>query len=203
MLKTILRELRHHVPFTAAGAGAGILMASLLPAISHDAARTVFYVFHPLHVALSALVTTAMYRLYRPAKARTWAAVVIGYVGSVVLGTVSDSLVPYLGELLFRLPSAHAHIGFIEEWWIVNPAALLGIGLALLWPRTKLPHAGHVLASTAASLFHILMALEAKPGLLIYLGLFAFLFLAVWIPCCTSDIIFPLLFVPQKPGPSA
>jgi hypothetical protein len=22
-----------------------------------------------------------------------------------------------------------------------------------------------------------------------------FLFLAVWIPCCTSDIIFPLLFV--------
>jgi len=29
-----------------------------------------------------------------------------------------------------------------------------------------------------------------------------FLFLAVWLPCCTSDIVFPLLFVPsnQRPG---
>ncbi|AHM58129.1 hypothetical protein EAL2_808p06260 (plasmid) [Peptoclostridium acidaminophilum DSM 3953] len=28
--------------------------------------------------------------------------------------------------------------------------------------------------------------------------IFVFLFLAVWIPCCTSDIVFPLLFVKEK-----
>ena len=28
-----------------------------------------------------------------------------------------------------------------------------------------------------------------------------FLFLAVWIPCCTSDIVFPLLFAPQSGQP--
>lgn len=180
------------------GALVGIVLAVLLPGITHESARNVFYLFHPLHVALSALVTTAMYRLHRPEKRSIPAAVVIGYIGSVALGTVSDSLVPYLGELLFRLPRAHAHIGFIEEWWLVNPAALLGIGLALLWPRTRLPHAGHVLASTAASLFHIMMAMAGPVTPLTYAGLFALLFVAVWIPCCASDIVFPLLFI--RPG---
>jgi hypothetical protein len=27
------------------------------------------------------------------------------------------------------------------------------------------------------------------------LGMFIVLFLAVWLPCCVSDIVFPLLFV--------
>jgi hypothetical protein len=29
----------------------------------------------------------------------------------------------------------------------------------------------------------------------------AFLFLAVWLPCCTSDILFPLLFVGRDKWP--
>jgi len=198
MLRRILEELRHHAPFTALGAAAGIALALLLPALSHDTAHRVFYVFHPLHVLLSAFVTTAMYRRYRPEARQVWAAMGIGYAGSVLLGTLSDSLMPYLGELFFRLPHAHAHVGFIEQWWIVNPAALVGVGLAFLLPRTKLPHAGHVLASTAASLFHVLMAMEGRPGLFVYAGIFLLLFLAVWIPCCASDIAFPLLFVPKQ-----
>jgi len=28
-----------------------------------------------------------------------------------------------------------------------------------------------------------------------------FLFLAVWLPCCTSDIVFPLLFVRPEDRP--
>jgi hypothetical protein len=31
------------------------------------------------------------------------------------------------------------------------------------------------------------------------LTVFVFLFLAVWIPCCVSDIVFPLLFVKAQP----
>jgi len=27
---------------------------------------------------------------------------------------------------------------------------------------------------------------------------FVFLFLAVWIPCCTSDIVYPLMFVRSR-----
>ena len=62
----------------------------------------------------------------------------------------------------------------------------------------SLPHAGHVLFSTWASLFHILMAMSVGLNWISYLVVFLFLFLAVWLPCCVSDIVFPLLFVKER-----
>ena len=44
-------------------------------------------------------------------------------------------------------------------------------------------------------MFHVMMAAAHPIGLVMYLAIFVFLFLAVWVPCCVSDIIFPLLFV--------
>jgi hypothetical protein len=87
------------------------------------------------------------------------------------------------------------HFGFIEDWYLVNPAALVGIAIAVFLPRTKFPHAGHVLISTWASSFHVLMNTRSELTTLILLGMFAVLFVAVWLPCCVSDIIFPLLFI--------
>jgi hypothetical protein len=89
----------------------------------------------------------------------------------------------------------HAHIGFIEGWYIVIPAAIAGVLIAYFKPKTKFPHAGHVLLSTWASSFHMLMAMGGNVSVLKMIGSFGFLFLAVWIPCCFSDIVFPLLFV--------
>ena len=90
---------------------------------------------------------------------------------------------------------ARLHLGFIEDWYLVNPAALLGIIIAYLWPQTKFPHAGHVLISTWASSFHVLMNTQRELSLLVLIGVFVVLFIAVWLPCCISDIVFPLLFV--------
>jgi hypothetical protein len=87
------------------------------------------------------------------------------------------------------------HIGFIEDWYIVNPAALLGIIIAYFRPRTKFPHAGHILISTWASSFHILMNTHRELTAVMFVGVFVVLFIAVWLPCCFSDIVFPLLFV--------
>jgi hypothetical protein len=95
---------------------------------------------------------------------------------------------------LLDLPHRGIHLGFIEKWWLVNPLAVAGIALGYFWPRTKYPHAGHVLLSTWASLFHMTMAMGGDFGVLQYAATALFLFLAVWIPCCTSDIVFPLLF---------
>jgi len=92
------------------------------------------------------------------------------------------------------MPNAEAHIGFVEEWWIVNPIALFAIGLAYLKPYTKLTHASHIFVSTAASLFHIMMAKGSGFSPVDSVLIVTFLFSAVWLPCCTSDIIFPLLF---------
>jgi len=123
-----------------------------------------------------------------------WATLVIGYLGSVGIATLSDCVIPYVGELLLDLPNRGVHLGFIEKWWLVNPLAAVGIGLGYLWPHTKYPHAGHVLLSTWASLFHMTMAIGGDLSILQYTATAVFLFLAVWIPCCTSDIVFPLLF---------
>jgi hypothetical protein len=103
-------------------------------------------------------------------------------------------LVPYAGELLLGFPQRGIHIGAIEKWWLVNPLALAGIALACLRPGTKFPHAAHVLLSTWASLFHMTMALENNVNAVTMVLIAVFLFLAVWLPCCTSDIVFPLLF---------
>ncbi|MEJ2306329.1 MAG: hypothetical protein P8Y30_02080, partial [candidate division WOR-3 bacterium] len=83
---------------------------------------------------------------------------------------------------------------FIEKWWLINPLAIIGVIFAYFKPKTKFPHMGHVLLSTWASLFHIIMSLGAIVLWFQYLYIFIFLFLAVWLPCCVSDIVFPLLF---------
>jgi len=198
----IVKELKQHIPFTAFGALTGIIFMLLFYRVPHDTAHRVFYVFHPMHVVLSAMVTASMYRSYQcgryGGKCSLWQVLIIGYAGSIGIATLSDSLIPYLGETLLGLPNKGLHLGFIEEWWIVNPAAVLGVGIAHFATGTKFPHAGHVLLSTWASLFHVIMALGGQVSLYLCGGIFIFLFLSVWFPCCLSDIVFPLLFVKNK-----
>ena len=126
-------------------------------------------------------------------------AILVGYIGSLGIATLSDSVIPFLGEWLLDLPNKGIHLGFIEEPWLTHPAAILGILIAFIRPMTRIPHFGHVLLSTRASLFHIIMALGSSLTALQIVTIFIFLFLAVWIPCCLSDIAFPMLFV-TKPG---
>ena len=73
-------------------------------------------------------------------------------------------------------------------------AAFIGIAIALWKPTTKFPHMGHVLLSTWASLFSF-TAFGVADWLPLIPFIFIFLFLAVWLPCCVSDIIYPLLWV--------
>ena len=84
----------------------------------------------------------------------------------------------------------------------MNSAALIGVVIAYFKPETKFPHAEHVLLSTWASLFHIMMAISGVISVVIAAGIFVFLFLSVWILCCFSDIIFPLLFSGKKSNSS-
>ena len=199
MPASIRKELRAHVPFTAFGTVTGIvIMAVVIHArLPKGTSSALFWTFHPLHVFLSASVTAGMYRLH--GGGGVWRTLLIGYFGSIGIATLSDSIIPYIGEVLLDLPHRGIHLGMIEKWWLVNPLALAGIALAHIRPRTKFPHAGHVLLSTWASLFHITMALGTEVGVGTMLLVSVFLFLAVWVPCCTSDIVFPLLFAKADP----
>jgi len=166
--------------------------------LSSKTSYNIFYTLHPLHVFLSALVTASMYELHTQGKFKLWILFIIGYIGSIGIATLSDSIIPYLGEVLLNLPNKGIHLGFIEKWWLVNPLAFLGICLAYFRPTTKFPHYGHVLLSTWASLFHIIMALGSSLYWQSYIVIFLFLFISVWIPCCVSDIVFPLLLIKEK-----
>jgi hypothetical protein len=202
MFRRILRELKAHAPFTAIGAASGIIVMAIILIVDVPASTSeaVFYTLHPLHVVLSALVTTAIYRRY--SHGRLWKAILIGYCGSVGIATLSDAVIPYLEGALFNIP-LEFHLPFLEtgpfpylgipKWVVVNGAAAIGIGIGYWKQFTKFPHSGHVLLSTWASLFNF-----AAFGIISWAQLpliFVFLFLAVWLPCCLSDIAFPLLFI--------
>jgi hypothetical protein len=229
-IATVLTELKAHAPFTLFGSLTGIVMMLFFRHLSETSMYRLFYVFHPLHVTLSAIVAGSMFRVHE--RARSFLIVLlVGYCASVGTATLSNSIIPFFGESILGVTvptesEVHAghqsnvpqatdesgsaqssghhelkiHLGFIEEWYIVNPAAFLGILIGFSLPRTKLPHAGHILISTWASAAHIMM--NTYGGLTIWtaLGAFCVLFIAVWVPCCSSDIVVPLLFV-RSPHP--
>ena len=206
MLKRIAHQLAEHAPFTALGAVTGIIIMVII-VISNtpgDVSRALFYTLHPLHVVLSALVTTAMYRLHK--KSPFWLTIIIGYTGSVGIATISDAIIPYLGGASIRI-SMEFHLPFMEteiipfigvpEWVAVNTAAAIGIALAYWKPTTRFPHMGHVLLSTWASLFSF-TAFGVADWIPLLPVIFLFLFLAVWLPCCVSDIVYPLLWIREE-----
>jgi hypothetical protein len=172
--------------------GLGVLTVLLEKKILPVQAGRLFHVFHPLHLLFSATATTAMF--WRHDKALPKAAI-IGFVGAVVVCGISDIIIPFVaGELLGV--KMHLHICVIERPGLILPFVLFGIFTGLVVPAaiqsTIFSHAAHIFISSMASILYLVSF-----GLTewIYVGgmVFIYMVLAVVIPCCTSDIIFPLL----------
>lgn len=207
MSSLILKELKEHVGFTFMGAVIAVVLMIAIRGffpllLSREVARQLFEFSHPLHVVLSAFVTATVFSNYQNIEHRTIKGYVmvfiIGYIGSVGIATLSDSIIPYWGEMFLGLEHAHPHLGIIEMPIVINFAAFIGIAFSYFFKQTFFPHAGHVFLSTAASLFHILQAHVGSFDVFQSIFIVIFLFIAVWIPCCISDIAFPLLFVKKQ-----
>ena len=207
-LASTLSEFREHLPYTlfAALAGVGLLglvsffadltaREDLLP----DASEDLFHTMHFFHLFLSAMATTAMFWRYEHRFAR---AVLIGIMGTVLPCGASDVFFPFLGGQLLGV-SMTMHICLVEHPLMVWPFLLAGvIGGVLLPPvkqTTHFAHGGHVFLSSAASVLY-LVAFGAADWLRFAPAIFVLLVLAVLVPCCTSDIAFPLLLT--RSGPS-
>ncbi len=197
-MNKIIKELKEHIPLTIIGSILGVILMFFIFNIPKNISYNIFYTLHPLHVLLSALVTSSIYIIYSKEDFKFWKLILIGYIGSIGIATLSDSIIPYLGEILLKLPNKGIHLGFIEKPLLVNSLALLGITIAYFKPKTKLPHLGHVLLSVFASLFHVILALGTSLNIITTILIAIFIFIAVIIPCCLSDIIFPLLFVGKR-----
>lgn len=188
----IASELREHAPFTALGAGVGVVVMAIfcVAGLAREVSYYAFHYLHPMHMFLSSLVTAAMFRLHR---GDLGSSIVVGLVGALGICAISDIAFPYFGGTMLGVHMM-LHICVLDHPWLAILPSLGGAAMgSSRWRGTKCPHALHVMISTLASLFY-LMAFGSVDWLPRLPLVFVLLFVAVWVPCCASDIVFPLLF---------
>lgn len=194
----VVIELLEHLPFSVGAVGASLLLLAGIESVhgrlTVERIDWLFHGFHPAHLLLSATTTTAMFWAY---ERRALKAAGVGLIGSVVFCSVSDVLLPYLGGLLLGL-EMNVHWCFWDHPLRVLPFVVLGlvaglVGSAYVRRSTIYSHSGHILVSAMASLLYLV-----EYGLTDWTSRIGWVLLittaAVLLPCCFSDIVFPLLF---------
>jgi len=153
----------------------------------------VFHVFHPVHLLFSAIATTAMFWRY---DRKLWKALLTGFVGSAGVCGVSDIGLPYLGGWLLGTRMKF-HWCLVQHPQLVVPFLVVGIIAGIIAGEsiersTVYSHSSHVFVSSVASIFYMISF-----GLTHWVDQVGYVFiiivLAVLLPCCFSDIVFPLL----------
>lgn len=203
-LKYILVELGYHLPYSIFGIAVGLLSMgilsffailmgaqSLLPAASSE----LFHVFHPAHVLISAVATTAMFSKHEK---RILKAAIVGFIGSVIICAISDIFLPIIGGSILGSDMI-VHICILEEPGLVLPFAIIGVAAGLLVTKsfdksTQYSHSAHVFISSAASILY-LIGFGLTDWIHSIGAVFLIIIAAVMIPCCASDIVFPLACV--------
>ncbi len=155
--------------------------------------RAMFHLFHPLHMFFSAAATTAMFWRYDKRLIR---AIIVGLIGAIVVCGISDIIMPHISLLILH-KNIPLHICVIEHPGLVMPFAVVGVLVGLLAAEgvtrsTIFSHSLHVFASTMASLFYMIQAYGRLAWLEDMGWIFFFIILAVMVPCCLSDIVFPV-----------
>ena len=155
-----------------------------------------FHLFHPAHILFSAIATTAMFYKYDKNLLK---AIIVGSIGSIVICTISDALIPTITTKIMGY-SSPIHLCIQETPMQVVPFAIIGVllGLAAVisgsMNSTITSHSVHVITSTMATLFYTI----AYTGQLAWINQLGIVFImtivAVGGICCLSDVIFPLMF---------
>ncbi len=157
-----------------------------------------FHLFHPSHMLFSAAATAAMFMRYERNLIK---AVLVGFSGAVVICGISDIVMPHFSAMLMGHPLPW-HICLVEHPMMVLPFAAIGVTVGLLsaasgsLSSTIFSHSMHVFVSTMASIFYLVSAFGRLEWIQQLGSVFLFICLAVMIPCCMSDIVYPLLFTP-------
>lgn len=199
--KYTMVELGHHLPYSIFGVMSALIMmgvctfmAILLGAegLLGKASFKLFHIFHPAHILFSAVATTAMFWKYEH---RIFKAVVVGFIGSVGICALSDIYFPFVGGFFLGIPM-DLHVCAIEEPGLIYPFAVIGVLAGLLVTdafdhSTQYAHSVHMFVSSVASLLY-LMAFGLQDWIHFIGGVFLVTIVSVMIPCCLSDIVFPL-----------
>ena len=207
----VVVELREHVPFSVSAVAIGLIAAGVICILgsgtwdaqggahaghdhAHAPADLFFHLFHPAHMLFSGAATTAMFCRYehRPLKA-----VFIGLIGAIGVCGISDILMPHVSLWILKVP-VEWHVCVWEHPGLVIPFAGVGVlvGVAAaggVMKSTIISHSLHVFASTLASIFYMVGPMGTVAWIDRLGQVFLFVVLAVMVPCCLSDIVFPML----------
>jgi hypothetical protein len=205
-LKHVLSELIEHLPFTVVSSIVALILVGIMTAVVFDlkqnfiaqGAQKLFHIFHPVHILFSATATSAMFWRYEKKVVK---AVIIGLSGSILICGISDVIIPFCSGFFFG-KNFKFHLCILEHPFIILPFVTTGIVIGLIamekvQKTTFFSHSGHVFTSSMASMLYLISF-----GLVDWFNhvgsVFIIIIIAVIIPCCTSDIILPLLFTKES-----
>lgn len=202
--KRVWEELKHHLPFSILSVVIGLILVGILSFITEmmgidDPSShfgELFHIFHPAHILFSAIATTAMF--WQKEK-KVFKTIAVGIIGSVGICGISDIFMPYLAGYLLGAGHMHLHICIIEHPQLILPFLVLGVIVGFLAPGNLEKSEGVILSHS----FHVLISASASIMYLVSFGVtdwahrigavLIYMVLAVVIPCCSSDIVFPLV----------
>ena len=199
----LVTEFTHHLPYTLVGsliamAGVWWFGTQHLGNGSSDKlfeqSRSMFHLFHPLHICLSAIATTSLFWRHERHVLR---AISVGAWGTILPCGLSDYIFPYLGGRLLGQPM-ELHMCIVAHPQLFFPFLALGI-IGGFWAEERLTgshlfsHGAHVLVSSAASLLYLVSFgfTSWMTDVRLVFPAFLTIVIAVWIPCCLSDIVIP------------
>ncbi len=194
---TLRSELVSHLPFSTSSVALGLILTGVISFLSAPDPDFVelFHLFHPAHMLFSAAATTAMFRRY---DRRGLPGVIVGFTGAVCVCGLSDIVLPHISLIVLGKAPAAWHVCIAEHPGVVLPFALAGVALGWVAAdsmrgATFFSHTIHVFISTMASIFYIVGPF-GRTGWIDRIGeVFCFTLIAVLVPCCFSDILYPLL----------
>ena len=192
-LNFLLKEFLEHLPFATGAAILAFAFVFLSRFIGWSFGPEIFEGVHFSHLFFSAFATSAVYARY---KNNFVYAILIGVFGAILIGSISDVIFPYLGALIFGIDVSF-HLPIFEESFLVLLISGFGALAGRVFKVSHFSHSFHVFLSVFASLFY-LVSFSVFTGLLSFLVVLLLVILAVWLPCCLSDLWFPLLFVRDK-----
>ena len=205
----LMTELAHHLPYTIISsliAMVAVWYFGVIQLQQHvgtawvSELRWSFHVLHPLHVCISAITTTAVLWHSERRLART---LLIGVFGSVIPCGFSDYVVPFVGGRLLG-QAMELHICLIDHPLLILPFLLLGLLGGLTFEErvtgsSVFSHGAHVFVSSLAALLYLVSfgCTGWLTDIHLIFPVLLVVVIAVWVPCCVSDIVVPVSALQQ------
>ena len=197
-------ELAHHFPYAVFSVAISFVGAALLGYFSFGASAEVvesgsgvlFHSFHFLHIVFAATGAVLTFFKYSD---RLLRGLVLGALNAAFFCILSDIFMPYLVGTILGV-QMELHVCFMHEMHNIIPFLLVGVFNGWLLSKHHTgkksfysiwSHFAHILVSSLASMMYLIS--NGMHDWMPYMGvLFAFLVVAVVVPCTLSDVVVPV-----------